>query len=230
VLELVQNADDCSYGPGVEPRLLLVLFKGSASSSNSSGVEGSHCSPHHRKRGGRMFHAHCNQAEHTTSSSSSSSSSGVAPAGDTAGAAAFTLQPCSTFNNSSSGMFVFGSQHSPPGCDITPISATSSTTNTTTTTSSSSSTSSASPAAPAGCLEPEALQGDALLAASSSSSKPAFPALPAGWCAGEALQGDALLVASNELGFSEANVRALCDMSASTKTRQAGTFTGEKGA
>jgi hypothetical protein len=51
-----------------------------------------------------------------------------------------------------------------------------------------------------------------------------------GWFDDEAFEGAALLVASNEVGFSESNVRALCDMSASTKKLQAGAFTGEKGA
>jgi hypothetical protein len=100
VLELVQNADDCSYPPHTQPKLLMVLFKGSSSSSSSSSAGGD-----------------------------GSSSSHVA-----------------------------------------------------------------------------------------------------GWFENEAFEGDGLLVASNEAGFSEANVRALCGMSASTKKRQAGAFTGEKGA
>lgn len=41
---------------------------------------------------------------------------------------------------------------------------------------------------------------------------------------------DALLCATNEVGFTEANVEAICDMAQSTKSRRTGPFTGEKGA
>lgn len=40
LLELVQNADDCSYAAGVDPRLLLILFEdGLLYASNETGFE-----------------------------------------------------------------------------------------------------------------------------------------------------------------------------------------------
>lgn len=43
------------------------------------------------------------------------------------------------------------------------------------------------------------------------------------------LMPDALLHATNERGFTAADVKAICDMSKSTKSRKVGAFTGEKG-
>jgi hypothetical protein len=207
VLELVQNADDCSYAPGVEPRLLLVLFKGGSSSSSSSSnnsCNGSSSgdgqalsSPRQRRNRGSSSSskAHVHSSSSCNTSSSSSSSSDKPPVGTST--AQLMWQPRSG-SSSGTGVFVFGAPHSTAVCDNTPA-----------------------PAAAAG-LQPAASN---ITTSSSGSSS-----MCAGWFDAEALQGDALLVASNEEGFSAANVKALCDMSASTKKRQAGAFTGEKGA
>lgn len=40
---------------------------------------------------------------------------------------------------------------------------------------------------------------------------------------------DALLFAANELGFEATNVRAICDLGNSTKSRRVGAFMGERG-
>jgi hypothetical protein len=124
--------------------------------------------------------------------------------------ALFTFQESSNSTHSkgqtpSSSTFVFGAPHS---------------------TSASPQAAAPEPAAPAAATN----TSSSCSSSSSSSSSSSGGGHVAGWFDDEAFWGDALLVASNEVGFSEANVRALCDMSASTKKRQAGAFTGEKGA
>lgn len=77
---------------------------------------------------------------------------------------------------------------------------------------------------------PVLLQNNIACFTPSSSSSSSVSAGRAAQDDAETQAGDALLVASNEVGFSAADVAALCDMSASTKSRAAGAFTGEKGA